>query len=55
MAASHWGEIEETEEKESAATVILTSIQGKFRNGFSNFDLPPLHQPSSTHRGPKRE
>lgn len=53
MAAA-WGEIEDPED-DSISRNILTSLQGKFRNGFSNFDLPPLHQPSSSHKGPKKE
>jgi len=48
-----WGEVEE--EDETAVEAILQSIQGKFRNGFSNFDLPTLYQPSTSHRGPKKE
>ena len=51
---SYWGEVEDEDEADAAET-ILTSIQGKFRNGFSNFDLPTLYQPSASHRGPKKE
>ena len=50
-----WGEVDEDNEEENAAEAILQSIQGKFRNGFSNFDLPTLYQPSTSHRGPKKE
>lgn len=55
--SSYWGEVESDDDDEhvNAAETLLLSIQGKFRNGFSNFDLPSLYQPSATHRGAKKE
>ena len=54
--ASNWGDVQDPESvDDDPAKTILSSIQGKFRNGFSNFDLPPLHQPSSAHKGPRKE
>lgn len=53
--ANYWGEVEEDKEESNIGETLLMSIEGKFRNGFSNFDLPSLYQPSSSHRGPKKE
>ncbi len=44
----HWGEVEDAEKEEDTSKIISAAAQGKFRNGFSNFDLPSLHQPSSS-------
>ncbi len=58
--SGHWGEFEDPEKDEDPSKIILAVTQGKFRNGFSNFDLPSLHQPSANssnnnNRGPKKE
>ena len=53
-SSDHWGEIED-DKNEDMVKEMLESLHGKFRNGFTSFDLPPLHQPSSLHRPPKKE
>eukprot|EP00794_Sanderia_malayensis_P005525 gene5525-6210_t len=54
--SNFWGEVEDSENSEDTSKIILASKQGNFRNGFSNFDLPSLHQPTAaTQKMSKKE
>lgn len=48
----HWGDLVDQED------VLLSTDGTKYENNkvkWSAFEIPPLYQPSSCHKGPKKE